>query len=191
MSKHRKRPIPIALLAVGAGLLLLGIVAFGALSGADKGNGEADLVRVGFGAPAQVSFPAPDLRLTDLQGAPVSLSDYRDRVVLINNWATWCLPCEAEMPTLQAYYQAHQHQNFALIAIDVGEPVADILPFKERYGLTFEIWLDPNLLAIAAFRNSGLPSTYVVDSAGTVRYAWAGAVSHETLEKYVTPMLED
>lgn len=187
-TRRQKRRFPTGLLVAGAGLILLGVVAYGLLI---ESNVTEGIGNIGFGAPAQVNFSAPDLRLTNLEGGSAALSDYRGKVVLINNWATWCPPCEAEMPTLQAYYQTHQDKDFALIAIDAGESAAEISPFRERYGLTFEIWLDPNLLAIAAFRNTGLPSTYVVDKTGTVRYAWAGAVSREALETYVTPLMEE
>src|SRR6185503_6376092 len=58
--------------------------------------------------PVQVSFPAPELTLTDTQSVSHSLADYRGQVVLVNLWATWCAPCEEEMPTLQAFYDKHQ-----------------------------------------------------------------------------------
>jgi peroxiredoxin len=141
--------------------------------------------------PVQVNYPAPDLSLTDLQGTPVSLSDHLGQVVLVNNWATWCPPCKEEMPELQAYYEAHRSQGFTVVAIEAGQPVAEVADFVRRYGLTFPVWLDPRLMATAAFRNPGLPSSYLIDSSGVVRLAWAGAITLDMLEKHVTPFLEE
>jgi cytochrome c biogenesis protein CcmG, thiol:disulfide interchange protein DsbE len=139
----------------------------------------------------EVSYPAPELSLTDLEGKPVSLQDLQGTVVLVNNWATWCPPCKAEMPTLQAYFEEHRKKGFTIVAIDAGDPVAEIVEFVQEYGLTFPVWPDASMKSIAAFRNPGLPSSYVIDRGGTVRLAWAGAVSREMLEKYVTPLLKE
>jgi len=157
-------------------------------------QGEAGQSAAGIGllgAPAQVNYPAPKLELIDLQGDPVSLSDYKGQVVLVNNWATWCPPCEAEMPELQSYYQNHQQQNFTVIAIEAGDPLPEIVAFVERYTLTFPVWQDPRLKAVAAFRYSGLPSSYVINENGDVRLVWTGPIRYDMLEKYVTPLLED
>jgi peroxiredoxin len=141
--------------------------------------------------PAAVNYPAPDLALLDLQGAPVSLEDYRGSVVLVNNWATWCPPCKEEMPTLQAYFDEHRSQGFTIIAIEAGEPPDEVQAFVQDFGLTFPVWPDPTLQATAAFRNPGLPTSYVIDRQGAVRLAWAGAINRQMLEKHVTPLLEE
>lgn len=173
---------------IGAGLLLLGIVAWTLLPAWNRAStSEAQASAI----PVEVNFAAPELYLSDLQGNPVSLTDYRGQVVLVNNWATWCPPCKAEMPALQAYYDKHRHQNFTIIAIEAGEPVAEVTAFVQQYRLTFPVWLDPGQKATAAFRNPGLPSSYVIDPKGNVRLAWTGAISGEMLEKYVTPLLEE
>jgi len=136
-----------------------------------------------------VNYPAPELTLSDLQGNPSSLTDYLGQVVLVNNWATWCPPCKAEMPALQAYYQTHTAQGFVILGIEAGEPADEVTAFVEQYGLTFPVWLDAKGLALEAFRNFSLPSSYVIDRDGVVRLAWSGAISREMLEKYVTPVV--
>jgi len=112
-------------------------------------------------------------------------------VLLVNHWATWCPPCKAEMPTLQAYYEKHGDQGFTIIAIDAGEPATEVEKFVKSHTLTFPVWLDPTQVATVVFRNPGLPSSYVIDRKGNVRLAWAGAISQKTLEKYVTPLVEE
>jgi peroxiredoxin len=140
--------------------------------------------------PAEVDLPAPDLTLTDLSGNTVSLSDYPGRIVLVNNWATWCPPCKAEMPVLEAYYEAHASQDFVIVAIESGEPASQVADFVSQYGLTFPVWLDPGGLALEAFHNWDLPSSYVIDGDGVIRLSWTGPISRAMLEEYLTPLLE-
>jgi cytochrome c biogenesis protein CcmG, thiol:disulfide interchange protein DsbE len=141
--------------------------------------------------PAAVKLPAPELSLVNIDGETKALSDYRQNVVLVNNWATWCPPCKAEMPTLVSFYEDHAAEGLMVIAVEAGESRSDVLPFIEKYGMKFQVWLDPRNAAMSAFRNSNLPSSYVIDRTGTVRYAWTGAISREMLEKYVTPLLSE
>ena len=180
---------------VGAGLLILGVLAGILLltneANANRSQPDNETAQLPSVVPAQVNFPAPDLSLSDVEGNPVSLADYRGQVVLVNNWATWCPPCKAEMPALQAYYEDHQDQGFVLVAIEAGEPADEVAQFASDYGLTFPVWLDPDSAALEAFNNFTLPSSYVIDAQGTVRLAWSGAISREMLETYLTPLLEE
>jgi len=176
----------LAMFLVGAGLLILGVAAFFMLPKPDAvASDERSAI------PMPVEYPAPPLDLTDLQGNPVSLADFRGQVVLVNNWATWCPPCKAEMPTLQAYYDDYAGERFTIIAIDAGDPLADVAEFVKEYGLTFIVWPDLAQKATVAFRNPGLPSSYVIDRQGVVRLAWTGAISRGMLDKFVTPLLEE
>lgn len=192
--KRARRPLGpqvVALLLVGAGLIVLGAAALVLLPRPAVSAGEPDPESFARAVPVRVDFAAPDLRLTGLDGLPVALSDYLDQVVLVNNWATWCPPCKAEMPTLQAYFEAHRQQSFVVIAIEAGEPVDQVQAFARDYGLTFPVWPDPGVQALRLFRNETLPNSYVIDRQGQVRLAWSGAISMQTLEQYVTPLLED
>lgn len=176
----------LAMFLVGAGLLILGVAAFFMLP-----KPEAVASNERSAVPMSVEYPAPPLELTDLEGNPVSLADYLGQVVLVNNWATWCPPCKAEMPTLQGFYEDNAAKGFTIIAIDAGDPVADVAAFVEQYGLTFPVWPDQTQKATVAFRNPGLPSSYVIDRDGIVRLAWTGAISRKMLDQFVTPLLEE
>ena len=175
-----------ALVLIGVGLIVIGGVVWVSLAGLSSAR-EGVLTAI----PVTMDYPAPALTLTDLDGKTVSLSDYHGQYVLVNHWATWCPPCKEEMPDLQAFYDTHQDKNFVIIAIEAGQPVAEVADFVAHYGLTFPVWTDPRLLATAAFRNPGLPSSYLIDQQGTVRLAWAGAIDLKTLDEYVTPMIEE
>ncbi|MEW5828914.1 MAG: redoxin domain-containing protein [Chloroflexota bacterium] len=186
---QRKRNT-VGALIFGAGLLLVGVAAVIALPRASTGQAAAEAAEPASVVPVAVEYPAPELTLTDLEGNTVSLADLRGQVVLVNLWATWCPPCKYEMPTLQAYFEDHGAEGFTLVAINDGDPTDDVVAFARDYGLTFPVWLDPTYIASEqAFKTNALPSSFVIDREGVVRYAWTGAISLAMLEKYVTPML--
>ncbi|MBT3389622.1 MAG: TlpA family protein disulfide reductase [Chloroflexi bacterium] len=180
------------LIIVGTGLILLAIA--GAFlrpkltsSAADSSAGSSGASSI----PAAVNYPAPELILADVNGVPVALEDYRGGIVLVNNWATWCPPCRAEMPELEAFFETHRDENFTLIGISAGDTASQVEEFIAQNGITFPMWLDADGAALRAFKNNSLPSSYVIDSTGTVRLAWTGAISLEMLEKHVTPLLSE
>jgi peroxiredoxin len=181
MSKKFSHIIP--LVFIGAGLIVLGVVAAVSLLKPGSLSTEFSVT------PSTVNFPAPELILNDLSGEKVSISDYSPQIVLINNWATWCPPCREEMPTLLKYYKEHIEDGFTLVGINAGDPPDDVAKFVDEYGLTFPILLDPNSKSLINFHNENLPSSYVIDRDGKVVLAWTGPISHAMLEKYVTPLL--
>lgn len=174
---------------MGIGLVLVGIALFIFWPKPSATSGSAPSANEGSVVPAAVNFAAPQLALQSINGNTESLTDYRQNVLLVNNWATWCPPCKAEMPTLEAYYEAHAAEGFMIVAIEAGEPKDSVSQFAQSYGLKFPVWVDPQNASLAAFRNQDLPNSYVIDRTGTVRYAWVGAISRAMLEKYVTPLL--
>lgn len=195
MPTHRRKSQPskskyniLALALVGAGLLIIGLVSLVLLSKPETTAASESYTSV---VPVAVNFPAPVLDLTDIEGNQSSLEDYRGQVVLVNNWATWCPPCRAEMPTLEAYFQEHSQEDFTLIGIEAGDPQADVAKFVTEYQLSFPIWLDPQDDSLRGFYNASLPNSYVIDREGTVVLGWTGAISREMLEKHVTPLLEN
>ena len=186
---NRRRQNAVIRMLAGAGLMLAGAALFLLLRGRPEGASPA--AQDPSVAPAAVHYPAPPLSLHNLQGAPESLADYRPRVVLVNNWATWCPPCKAEMPTLEAYYEQHAAQGFTIIAIEAGDSRENVEPFVSAYGLRFPVWLDPGNAALRAFGNPNLPNSFVLDRSGMVRYAWTGEINRAMLEKFITPLLSE
>ena len=174
---------------IGVFLVLIGIALFVVLQGTDGGAASpvADLSVV----PVAVKYPAPELALENVNGGTESLADFSGQVLLLNNWATWCPPCKAEMPTLKKFHDAHSAEGFTIIAVEAGDGKDEVLQFANSLGLTFPIWLDPDGAALNAFKNGNLPNSYVIDRSGTVRYAWTGEISLAMLEKYVTPLIAE
>ncbi len=136
-----------------------------------------------------VNYPAPQLALQNLNGTNESLADFRKDILVVNNWATWCPPCKAEIPTLEDYYESHSAQDFMIVAVEAGDPKDTVSQFAQSHDLKFHVWTDPQNASLAVFKNENLPNSYVIDRTGTVRYAWTGAISRDMLEKYVTPLL--
>ncbi len=189
LRQQRKKSVGrqnIVMLAIGAGLVLVAIAAFLSLS---RAQAEIEAAGGPSAIPMEVNFPAPEVKVNDLQGKRISLADYAGQVVLYNAWATWCPPCKAEMPTLQAYYDDHKDQGFVVIAIEDGQPINEVADFVEKFGLTFPVWPDPYHVATTAFKSNTLPTSFVIDREGIVRLSWSGAISRQMLEKYVTPLL--
>ncbi|MCS6906931.1 MAG: TlpA disulfide reductase family protein [Anaerolineales bacterium] len=178
---------PLGLTLIGAGLILIGVTIpfLFSKSEALSGLGDQSL------RPVPMNQPAPELTLQDLEGRTVSLADYRGQVVLVNNWATWCPPCRAEMPVLEAYYQAHRRKGFVILAVEAGDPPEEVSAFVAQYGLSFPVLLDPEGRSLVAFGNPALPNTYVIDRQGRIRLAWTGPVDRKALETYLTPLLEE
>ena len=136
----------------------------------------------------------PDFVLPAPGGGEIALADYRGQYVLVNFWASWCPPCIAEMPELEQYYQAHQDQGFALIAINDGEDPATVEAFIRQNGFQFPVALDADGAVFVQYdieHTESLPSSYLIDPAGRlVPMGWPpGRISLDLLERDVTPLL--
>ena len=183
-SKSKNRAL--SLIFLGFWLLVIAVAAYILLQDTDESSSNLPAV------PARVDYPAPDLSLTDVEGNSTSLADYRGKVVLVNLWATWCPPCKEEMPALEAFYREHAGDGFTIVAINDGDSAAEVVQFVKDYGLTFPVWLDPTYIATErAFKTLNLPSSFVIDRDGQIVLSWVGGVNLKTLEKYVTPIIEN
>jgi peroxiredoxin len=107
---------------------------------------------------------AIDKTLSALHGPAQSLSKLRGQVVLLNFWATWCYPCRAEMPSMQALYDAYQHAGFTILAIASDAQGQSVVgPFAEKHQLTFPILLDTHNAVGAQLQLPGIPTSYLLD----------------------------
>lgn len=116
-----------------------------------------------------VAFPAPDFALTTLSGASFRLSEVRGKVVLLNFWATWCVPCRTEMPTLEELYQLYKHRGLEVVAVNLDAlSTAGVEAYVKEVKVTFPIVLDPSWSTARAYRVVGLPTTYLIGRTGNV-----------------------
>ncbi len=119
-----------------------------------------------------VGAPAPDFTLRDLDGRNFTLSDHLGKdVILLNFWATWCVPCAAEMPTLEQVYLAHKDKGFVVLAISMDGPesVAQVGPLARRYGVTFPVLLDEETKVVGVYNpKRTAPLNVLIDRKGQV-----------------------
>ncbi len=139
-------------------------------------------------------FAAPDFTLELLGGGTVTLSDLRGKVVVINLWASWCPPCRAEMPAIEAVYQANKDKGLEVLAVNTtyqdGE--AQAAAFVREFGLSFPIPLDRSGDVSRLYLLRALPSTFFVDRQGVIRKVIIGGpMSEATLESTVQGLLQE
>jgi peroxiredoxin len=143
-------------------------------------------------AAVRIGRPAPPLLVRELRGGEFDLARERGRVVLVSFWATWCSPCHAEMPVLQAFYRRYHRRGVALIAVSVDASASLARVRAALRGFTY-----PAALARAARRDGfgtplAVPMTYVIDARGIVRERLLGGpsgVSLRQLRQAVLPLL--
>ena len=123
--------------------------------------------------PLTPGVEAPDIRAVTLEEVAEerTLADYRGQVVLLNIWATWCLPCEAEMPSMELLHRAYADSGLRIVAVSIDEPGSEqtIRDFVARYELTFDILHDPAKMITRIYRTTGVPETFVIGRDGVIR----------------------
>ncbi len=132
---------------------------------------------------------AVEFTLPDFSGKAVKLSDYRGHPVVVNLWASWCIPCRAEMPTLIRFYQDHQAEGLVFLAVNSSDDSGPAQQFATRVHMPFPVLYDPDGRVMRLLGADALPDTFVIDRTGTVRFAWTGEISSSVLDQRVAPLL--
>jgi thiol-disulfide isomerase/thioredoxin len=128
--------------------------------------------------PTDPPAPPADAIFTDAAGTPHRIADFAGKGLVVNCWATWCLPCVAEMPALQALAQKVAGDNILVLALSSDRGGADVVrKFYAAHDITaLPIWLDPKAAASGAWGVAGLPTTLIIDRQGRERGRFEGAV---------------
>ncbi len=128
-------------------------------------------------------FLAPDFTLDTINGEQITLSDLRGQVVVINLWASWCPPCRAEMPAIEAIYQANKDAGLEVLAVNTTyqDDEGAAAQFARDFGLTFPILLDRDGAVSNRYQLQALPTTYFVDRQGVIREVIPGGPMKESL----------
>ncbi|HEY7480419.1 MAG TPA: TlpA disulfide reductase family protein [Gemmatimonadales bacterium] len=132
--------------------------------------GAAALTWVAPDSRVEINHPAPNFRAVDLGTRDsVSLDDYRGSVTLVNIWATWCLPCREEMPSMQKLYDSLRTRGFriAAVSIDEGDP-EDVVAFAQQLKVTFDILHDRSGHIQSLYQTTGVPESFLLDRRGTL-----------------------
>lgn len=123
------------------------------------------------GAGRRSAGDAPDFSLRDLSGRTVRLSDHRGKVVLVNFWATWCVPCRVELPHLERLHRQYAAQGLVVLGVSIDGPdsAAEVDPQARRYGLTFPVLMDQDTRVVALYNpKKTAPFTVIIGRDGAV-----------------------
>jgi cytochrome c biogenesis protein CcmG/thiol:disulfide interchange protein DsbE len=166
-----------SLLAFLAVCAVIGLLGFGLLS---KGS-----------AKIEVGDRVPDRVLPVLGGSGEGeIADYRGGWVLVNLWASWCLPCRDEAPALERWWRAHRGEDVTVLGINVQDNSEDALAFLDEFRTTY-----PQLRSVGderseAFGSTGVPENFLVDPKGRLALIWRGPVDDRVLREDVDPLVE-
>ncbi len=133
--------------------------------------------------PVQAGERAPELRLPTADGTLLSLADRKGQVVLVDFWASWCAPCKASFPALDALYEDLHSRGFEVIAVNLDERREAANKFLSDLPHAMPIVFDPKGVSPAAFGVSGMPTSFLIDRDGRVRFVHVGYTS-KTVESY-------
>ena len=125
-------------------------------------------------AGSDSSGPAPAFTLNNVTGAPASLSQYKGQVVMVNFWATWCGPCQQEMPLLEQMYKKYKPAGFTLIGVNVDKDAPPVKELLARKPVSFPVLLDPQSQVSKAYHVDEMPSSVIIDRKGDIRYIHRG-----------------
>jgi peroxiredoxin len=110
--------------------------------------------------------PTPEINLATPDGKKLSLKDFRGKIVLLNFWASWCVPCREEMPAMEKLYQEFKDKNFVILAVAVKDRKQDAVDFAKELKITYPIALDPDAKVGQEYGAWGLPATYIIGPKG-------------------------
>ncbi|HKJ44200.1 MAG TPA: TlpA disulfide reductase family protein [Balneolales bacterium] len=142
---------------------------------------------------AHEKVPAKDFNINLLNGQSFRLSDQKGKVMLLNIWATWCPPCREETPELEALYKKYKNKGLIILGVSVdkqGESV--VRPFIKKYHVTYPIYIDKSGKVMSKYGPTmGIPTTYIIDKRGDLRYFTVGALTKKELEPRIKKLLNE
>jgi len=156
------------------GVLLIAAAVFAISALAQGSNGER-------------ASAAPIFTLESLDGTNVSLGDYKGSVVLVNFWATWCPPCQKEIPALEAAYRANKDKGFVILGVDVGESRQAVEAYAASKNITYPVLLDEEDQWMSRYGAMGLPMSVIIDREGRILQKHMGELTQDEL----TSLLEE
>ncbi len=144
-----------------------------------------------FGEVSIAARPAPDFSFETFDGRSLSLSDLRDKVVMIDFWASWCPPCRREAPELEAVYKEYSSKGVEFVGIDIWDDETDARAFLKRYGVTYPNGLDVGGVITIDYGVTGIPEKYFIDQSGQLLRKFVGPVDAHALRSLLDGLLAD
>ena len=166
-------------------IVLLGLMASQACESIDEPTTQLEPDNtVSFGV--SVGEQAPDFILVDLNDNPISLSDFRGKTVFLNFWATWCPPCRAEMPQMEALYQDYKDEDVVIIGLDIQETREEVSQYVQQGGYSWLFILDASGKVATNYEVTAIPTSFFIDGDGIIRAVSTGAMSKRDMEIALT-----
>jgi peroxiredoxin len=134
----------------------------------------AVIASTAFAGSGDASGPAPGFTLAALAGGQDTLSQFKGQVVLVNFWATWCGPCQQEMPLLDQMYKKYKPAGFTLIGVNVDKDESPVKALMAKKPVSFPVLLDPANQVSKAYHVNEMPSTVIIDRKGDIRWVHLG-----------------
>jgi cytochrome c-type biogenesis protein CcmF len=190
---HARRRAIASAAGLAVGLLLLALAVW-----AMWGTGQGTAASLGAADPPAAARsmgrvrpgqPAPDFALELLDGSSLALGDLQGQVVVINFWATWCPPCEDELPDLQAVWEEVRERGAVFVGIAFEEDEADVREMTSEFGITYPLGLDVGDRISIAYGITGVPETFVIDAAGNVAGVHVGPITAQELRAELDGLL--
>jgi len=159
-------------------MVLLALVAFQM-----RHNGPLAAAQVGAGEPA------PDFTVQTFDGQTVKLSDLHGRVVLVNFWASWCIPCSQEAPDLENTWRQYKDRGVVFVGVDYVDTETEARTYLTHFNISYPNGADLGTRISQAYRIRGVPETYIVDRNGTLRATFIGPATKDQLQAKIDPLL--
>lgn len=137
----------------------------------------------------KVGALAQDFQLNKPDGSSVKLNEFKGKPVLLNFWATWCLPCRYEMPEIAAAYKQHQKEGLVILGVNLQEDAATIKKYSEENGYEWPMLLDPASHLKNSYNVVGYPTSIFIDRQGIIQAIYIGGMEGPTLTQQLTKIL--
>ena len=132
-----------------------------------------------------IGTQAPDFTLTTFDGEDLKLSDLEGKTVLLNFWASWCMPCKQEAPALERSWQKYKDKGVIFVGVNVWDENSNALKYLAKFGGGYPHALDPNEEIQIDYGVGGVPETYFIDSSGVVRDKFTGPLTEQIIDYFV------
>ncbi len=158
------------------------------------------LVSVGFSvspgsqkAAPQIGRPAPDFSLKSIEGDKLDLKSVigKNKVTILNFWATWCPPCRAEIPEFVEFAEKYQSERVALVAVNIQEEPKQVSSFVQKAGMNFPVLLDQSGKVAQVYQIYAIPTTFFIDDSGVIREKIEGSLNLSRMESIYRKLIKD